>query len=185
MAGRYAMKSSRGGPPTKVDWDLVDKYLISGAEGSVIASHLRIKARALYDACKREKKMYFTDYMAAKRSIGVMYVEDKLYENAMKGNIIAQIFWLKNRGMGRWSDRTEVSHEGLPPAINVTIGAKVDEGTLKQLNEFFNGTTVNEGVSGELEGMEGRRAAGHQFGRPRFKQNALDSPAPLPDSSQE
>ena len=40
-------------------------------------------------------------------------VEDALYATALKGNVIAQIFWLKNRSKDRWSDRTthEVSLE--------------------------------------------------------------------------
>ena len=36
-------------------------------------------------------------------------VEDALYASALKGNVIAQIFWLKNRAKDRWSDRT--THE--------------------------------------------------------------------------
>jgi len=36
-------------------------------------------------------------------------VEDALYASALKGNVTAQIFWLKNRAKDRWSDRT--THE--------------------------------------------------------------------------
>lgn len=36
-------------------------------------------------------------------------VEDALFSNALKGNVTAQIFWLKNRAKDRWSDRT--THE--------------------------------------------------------------------------
>lgn len=31
-------------------------------------------------------------------------VEDALYNNAVKGNVTAQIFWLKNRATDRWKD---------------------------------------------------------------------------------
>lgn len=34
-------------------------------------------------------------------------VEDALFVNAVKGNVIAQIFWLKNRGKDRWKDKFE------------------------------------------------------------------------------
>ncbi|MHA1395784.1 MAG: hypothetical protein ACTSRZ_19965 [Promethearchaeota archaeon] len=34
-------------------------------------------------------------------------VEDALFMNALKGNVTAQIFWLKNRGKGRWKDKFE------------------------------------------------------------------------------
>lgn len=35
----------------------------------------------------------------------VEVVEDSLYVNAVKGNIIAQIFFLKNRASNRWMDK--------------------------------------------------------------------------------
>ena len=37
----------------------------------------------------------------------IMIVEDALFLNAAKGNLGAQIFWLKNRSGGRWKDKTE------------------------------------------------------------------------------
>lgn len=36
-----------------------------------------------------------------------LIVEDALFNNALKGNITAQIFWLKNRAPDRWQDRVE------------------------------------------------------------------------------
>lgn len=35
-------------------------------------------------------------------------VEDALYATALKGNVIAIIFWLKNRASDRWKDVKEV-----------------------------------------------------------------------------
>ena len=34
-------------------------------------------------------------------------VEDALFASALKGNVTAQIFWLKNRAPDRWKDRYE------------------------------------------------------------------------------
>lgn len=34
-------------------------------------------------------------------------VEDALYASSLKGNVIAQIFWLKNRAKERWKDKFE------------------------------------------------------------------------------
>ena len=45
-------------------------------------------------------------------------VEDALYVGASKGNVIAQIFWLKNRASGRWRDRQEAKIEG---GLEITI----------------------------------------------------------------
>ncbi len=40
-------------------------------------------------------------------------VEDSLYVGATKGNVIAQIFWLKNRASDRWKDKQEYKHSGI------------------------------------------------------------------------
>jgi len=45
-------------------------------------------------------------------------VEDALYVGASKGNVIAQIFWLKNRASGRWRDRQEQVIDG---GLEITI----------------------------------------------------------------
>jgi len=34
-------------------------------------------------------------------------VEDALFSSAVKGNVAAQIFWLKNRAKDRWKDKFE------------------------------------------------------------------------------
>ena len=40
-------------------------------------------------------------------------VEDALYTGATKGNVVAQIFWLKNRAKDRWKDKQEYEHSGV------------------------------------------------------------------------
>lgn len=40
-------------------------------------------------------------------------VEDALYMGATKGNVVAQIFWLKNRAKDRWKDKQEYEHSGV------------------------------------------------------------------------
>ena len=40
-------------------------------------------------------------------------VEDALYVGATKGNVVAQIFWLKNRARDRWKDKQEYEHSGV------------------------------------------------------------------------
>ena len=50
-------------------------------------------------------------------------VEDSLYKEALEGNTTAQIFWLKNRGRQRWSDKQEIEHSGTGLTINVSNDA--------------------------------------------------------------
>jgi len=39
-------------------------------------------------------------------------MEDALFQSGVKGNVVAQIFWLKNRSKGRWKDKQEIEHSG-------------------------------------------------------------------------
>ena len=48
----------------------------------------------------------------------ITIIEDALHTNAQKGNVIAQIFWLKNRGRGKWKDKQEVEFV-MPKVIKV------------------------------------------------------------------
>lgn len=41
-----------------------------------------------------------------------LVVEDALFNTALKGNVTAQIFWLKNRMYDKWSDKQETQHSG-------------------------------------------------------------------------
>lgn len=45
-------------------------------------------------------------------------IEDALFSSGVKGNVIAQIFWLKNRASIRWKDRQEQAVEG---GLDITI----------------------------------------------------------------
>ena len=48
-------------------------------------------------------------------------MEDALYSSGIKGNVAAQIFWLKNRYRKRWKDRFE--HDITERKV-INIGAK-------------------------------------------------------------
>jgi len=55
----------------------------------------------------RKDDSEFDDAINAIMEARIMIVEDALFLNAAKGNLGAQIFWLKNRSGGRWKDKTE------------------------------------------------------------------------------
>jgi hypothetical protein len=59
----------------------------------------------------------------------IMIVEDALFLNAAKGNVIAQIFWLKNRSNGRWRDRIEED-------INPNVKGGIDFNEYKIIKEM-------------------------------------------------
>lgn len=55
----------------------------------------------------RKKSKTFDNQISIIIDSRTQSVEDALYSNAIKGNVTAQIFWLKNRAKERWSDRFE------------------------------------------------------------------------------
>jgi hypothetical protein len=143
-----------GRPRLPINWELVDKYLITGADGAAVAAHIKMSPCNFYRAVKKEKGIVFSQYMAEKREIGIMYVEDALFTNAMKGNIVAQIFWLKNKGNGKWSDRTDVRHEGLAPVLNISIDGGADPVEVKMIQNIFNGKVLDTGIPEELGSVQ-------------------------------
>jgi hypothetical protein len=46
-------------------------------------------------------------------------VESALFQNAMSGNVTAQIFWLKNRKPERWNDKREIEQEDRTVTIQI------------------------------------------------------------------
>tara|TARA_B100002003_G_C13880829_1_gene430028 strand:- start:171 stop:536 length:366 start_codon:yes stop_codon:yes gene_type:complete len=55
---------------------------------------------------RRKSKSFDEDVLSVMNS-RTQEVEDALYIKAVKGNVIAQIFWLKNRAKDRWKDKID------------------------------------------------------------------------------
>ncbi len=66
----------------------------------------------------RKKWKSFNNKVLAIIDSRTQTVEDALYASATKGNVAAQIFWLKNRAKDRWKDKFEY---GVPEDINVKV----------------------------------------------------------------
>jgi len=66
-----------------------------------------IATSTFYDYIAKNEDLKELYYAARYTATG--FVEDALFVAALSGNVTAQIFWLKNRGAGRWSDKFDVS----------------------------------------------------------------------------
>jgi len=91
----------------------------------------------------------------------IMIVEDALFLNAAKGNLGAQIFWLKNRSNGRWKDKTEqeveLNHKGLDYKEYVLLkGMTKDERTafIADLGEIIRCGNVRDVGKGKSSNQE-------------------------------
>jgi len=60
----------------------------------------------------RKKSKKFNNKVLAILDSRTQVVEDALYKNALNGNIVAQIFWLKNRAPDRWKDKYDQNIAG-------------------------------------------------------------------------
>ena len=79
--------------------------------------------------------MRATDYLQERKEEGTALMREAIYKEGLNGNIIAQIFWLKNRD--GWSDKTLMQHEMLPP-VQLSLPSDVSQQDVKMVEEFFN-----------------------------------------------
>lgn len=85
---------------------LIEGWARDGLTDEQIAEKLGISKDTFY----QYKKKYpdFSDSLKKGKEIVDYQVENALLQNAMNGNITAQIFWLKNRKPHKWKDKVDV-----------------------------------------------------------------------------
>ena len=86
---------------------LLEGWKRSGLTDEQIAHNMGITPACLYNYMNK----YIEIFEALKRGKEVVdfEVENALYKNAVNGNVVAQIFWLKNRNAVKWKDKVEHS----------------------------------------------------------------------------
>lgn len=96
----------------KSKWDNVKEKLIlvegwarDGLTDEQIANNLGISIQTFY-TYKKEHLEFFESLKKGKEIVDYQ-VENALLQNALNGNITAQIFWLKNRRPVKWKDKRE------------------------------------------------------------------------------
>lgn len=104
---------------------LVEGWARDGLTDEQIANNLAISIDTFY----KYKKKYpeFSESLKKGKEIVDYEVENALLQNALNGNITAQIFWLKNRKPRQWKDKVNIEDE----TNKETLG-KLDE-VLKSL----------------------------------------------------
>ena len=97
-----------------------------------------------WDVFNREKKhnKEISEALKKGQSLGLAKVTSALFQNATKGNTVAQIFYLKNRSPDDWNDRTSTE-------ININLKEVLDDAN-KRLSQHKNNSEIIEGESLEL-----------------------------------
>lgn len=91
----------------KVDLDEIEMMASVGMTTKQIAEALRLPPTVFGKLVKNDPTVQESIDRGVAR--GVKMVTDSLFQNAMKGNVAAQIFWLKNRGA--WQDKTDIDQK--------------------------------------------------------------------------
>ena len=119
---------------------LLEGWARDGLSMEQIAKNMGIAKDTLYrwlkissdisDAIKKGKEV--TDYL----------VENALFASALGGNVVAQIFWLKNRKPERWKDKVEQVIDTEADTSGVVLLAPVLEKNYEPTEESDMGTST-------------------------------------------
>lgn len=90
----------------KIQKEKFIKCILNGVSFSVACRATKLSRSYIYT--QRRDSTEFGQAIDAAADSRIIVVEDALLTNAKKGNVIAQIFYLKNRGQGKWTDKTEL-----------------------------------------------------------------------------
>lgn len=103
MAGKTKDKtliSKPGRPKAKIDWLMVGERLKAGVKGTLIAGDLGIDVETLYNRCKEDNSMGFSEFSALKKAHGDECLHERQYLLAMMGNV-PMLIWLGKVRLGQ------------------------------------------------------------------------------------
>ena len=84
---------------------LLEGWAREGLTEEQIAHNMGISRTTLWDWKKKEPSIY--NALKRNKDMVDFEVENALLDNALNGNVTAQIFWLKNRKKLQWRERIE------------------------------------------------------------------------------
>jgi len=85
---------------------LLEGWARDGLTYEQIANNIGIDVSTLYRW--REKNSNICNAIKKGREVADYEVENALFQNALSGNVTAQIFWLKNRQKEKWREKQEI-----------------------------------------------------------------------------
>lgn len=98
--------------PTKEDKGMIELMCVAGVSREQIAEVMKVDVKTLSKHCN--------DILITARPRANSKIAGALYQNAIKGNVTAQIFWLKTRAGWRETDHTQ---EAATASTTVIINA--------------------------------------------------------------
>lgn len=123
------MPTAKLTPPVRAK---VIALLAKGADLASAAKAVKVSRKGLYLAAKNDPA--FAQAIQEGKDVADDAVVSALWTKAVKGkNVIAMIFWLKNRRPTEWRDKRELEHSGgLTLAQLVAAAEAEDEAAAKK-----------------------------------------------------
>lgn len=109
----------RGRKKISIDWERVEQMAMAGGNGQQISASLGIHYDTLVNACLREKKTNFSEYLLSKRQKGNQLLFEKQFELAKKGDR-AMLIWLGKQRLDQ-SDKKEIKQENTGQLLNISF----------------------------------------------------------------
>ena len=109
-----------GAKPKKIDDEVLERIESLAAHGltnAQIAHNLGWAESTFYDY--KAKKSEISAALEKGKAQGIEEVANALYESAKGGNVVAQIFFLKNRAPQEWRDKRELEVNDAPEKTNL------------------------------------------------------------------
>lgn len=97
----------------------IKDWVRNGATDEEIIERLGISRSSFYEY--QHKILDFSDALKETKDYVDSQVENALLQNALKGNITAQIFWLKNRRPAKWREKPPEEDADEDKSISVTL----------------------------------------------------------------
>lgn len=97
-------------PKANIDWEEAGKLIEAGCDGVEVAAHFGCDSETLYNRCKSDLKIGFTDFLRQNRSKGNARLKQKQFEAALDDKDRGMLIWLGKQRLGQ-SDKqqTEIS----------------------------------------------------------------------------
>jgi hypothetical protein len=102
----------------KIDWEIVDSLIEAGCDGVHIAAYYGVHPDTLYNRCKEENKMDFSNYKAEKRAKGDIKLFKAQFLKAIEDKDNTMLIFLGKNRLGQ-SDKVqnEITMPQLKPVI--------------------------------------------------------------------
>ena len=95
-------------PKVDIDWERVNELLEADCEGTEIAAYLGIVPNTLYERCKKDNNLSFSEYLQQKKAKGNSLLKEKQHKIALAENV-GMLIWLGKQRLGQ-SDKKDLAH---------------------------------------------------------------------------